>query len=450
MLVTIVADFQNNGKREADRYEAWTTSLLRLRETCKSGTTVSIEKLRDFLQYIPQQQRPDALQDLIAEHLYITWQQEDGVLLDAYCKEYGDEYKALSSLAKVPADLVEDEFLARFQSPHCKKITLEEYQTRFPERNDISSILAKRCLDKGRYIKINIIGRGAMGDVWKAYDCQANQLIALKQASCDSQLIGLDQESTTSSKLDHPNIVTLLKLPLQDKSSQPLFGMPLVEGQSLAQAIGKYHTPSELLDKKQRRLLMRQLLHSLADVCDAIDYAHSKDILHCDLKPGNILLNKEDIPFIIDWGMTKPITDKAEIPPSPASPQALIAGTPEYMAPEQAYALAEPRSDIFGLGSILYQILTSIPPHNWESSTPPADWLSRVKQCQVESPIAMERSTPPALNAICNKALSKDPDKRYQTASALAQDIRNYLSQQNVSVWNESLPAKFWRKLKGA
>lgn len=445
MLASLIVKFQEKGERDVDRYEAWTASLLRLREAFKQGENIGIVKLRDFLQYISEDQRSGTLQDLIAEHLKLTWQEKPGKLLEAYFEEYGEKFEELNSPATVPVDLVEDEFLARYQQAHGDFPSVKEYQQRFPGRNDIIEHLEQRCLDSGRYVKLNIIGRGAMGDVWKAYDCRSKNLIAIKQTETNSNHLGLAEESGITSELDHPSIVTLQTLQQEDSSAPPLYGMTLVDGRSLAQEIGKYHTPSEQLSKADRRKLMRQLLQILVDVCESLEYAHSKGILHCDLKPGNILLNEDDNPAIIDWGMAKVITNSA---PSPVSHHTVIAGTPEYMPPEQADGFADTRSEVFGLGAILYQILTGSPPHKWDNRVPPPDWAHRVRQSQIEQASETTRSTPAALNAICNKALTQNPEMRYQTASALAQDIKNFLNGRAVSVWTEAIPARIWRKLR--
>lgn len=426
MLVSLVVRFKEDGERDFDRYEAWVASLLRLRGAFKKAERIKIHQLRDYLECISEKQQSDTLQDLIAEHLALTWREKPGECLEAYFAEFGGEFEQLRSPSTVPADLVEDEFLARYQVPHGDTPPLEEYRQRFPKRTDIIECLGKRSLDKGHYIKLKKIGHGAMGDVWKAYDCRLNKLIAIKQANSDSAdidtiLHDLAEESNITSELEHPGINTLRALQQEDRAAAPLYGMELVDGQSLAQAIGKYHTPSELLGKSARRQLMQRLLQVLVDVGEALEYAHNKGVLHCDLKPGNILLDENDHPAIIDWGMARTVTATSR---PTASPDTLIAGTPEYMPPEQADGHADTRSDVFGLGAILYEILTGSPPHSWDNKIPPNDWVHQVRQAGITPPRQLNPKISAPLNAICSKALAPNPDDRHQSAAEFASELK--------------------------
>jgi len=345
--------------------------------------------------------------------------------LEAYFEEYGGQFEQLRSPSTVPVDLVEDEFLARYQAPHGDTPPLDEYRRRFPKRADIIERLGKRSLDRGRYIKLKKIGHGAMGDVWKAYDCRLGKLIAIKQANTDSAdidtiLRGLADESNITSGLEHPGINTLRVLQQGDSAAAPLYGMELVDGQSLAQAIGKYHTPSELLGKSARHQLMQLLLRILVDVGGALEYAHTHGVLHCDLKPGNILLDENDKPTIIDWGMARATSGASR---RVSSPDTLIAGTPEYMPPEQADGHADTRSDVFGLGAVLYEILTGSPPHSWDNKIPPNDWIRQIRQADIKPPRQVNPKISATLNAICCKALSQDPDHRHQSAAEFAMEL---------------------------
>jgi len=426
MLVSLVVKFNEKGERDVDRYEAWVASLLHLREACKKSEDIGIEKLRDYLEYIPENQQSDTLQDLIAEHLSLTWREKPSGCLEAYFEEYGGEFEHLSSPSTVPMDLVEDEFLARYQTPHGDTPALDEYRRRFPTRDDIIERLGKRSLDKGQYIKLKKVGHGAMGDVWKAYDCRLAKLIAIKQANTDSAdidtiLHGLAEEANITSELEHPGINTLRVLQQGDSAAAPLYGMALVDGQSLAQAIGKYHTPSELRGKSARRQLMQQLLHILVDVGEALEYAHKKGVLHCDLKPGNILLNENDNPAIIDWGMARTVSSTSR---PASSADTLIAGTPEYMPPEQADGHADTRSDVFGLGAILYEILTGSSPHSWDNKIPPNDWIQQVRQADIKPPRQINPKISADLNTICSRALAQNPDDRHQSAAEFANELK--------------------------
>ncbi len=429
MLVSLVVRFNEDGERDVDRYEAWAASLLRLRAAFKKTEPVGIDQLRDYLECIPEQQQLGTLQDLIAEHLTLTWRERPGDCLEAYFAEYGDQFEQLRSASTVPVDLVEDEFLARYQVPHGDTPPLDEYRRRFPKRPDIMERLEKRSLDKGHYLKLKKVGHGAMGDVWKAYDCHLAKLIAIKQANTDSTNIDtilqdLARESNITSKLEHPGINTLHTLQQGDSAGAPLYGMELVEGSSLAQAIARYHTPSELLGKSARRQRMQQLLLSLVAVGEALEYAHQNGVVHCDLKPGNILLDQNDAPAIIDWGMARDLNETSK---TTSSPDTLIAGTPEYMPPEQADGHADVRSDVFGLGAILYEILTGVPPHHWNNRIPPNDWPHRIRLADIEPPRQLNPKIPAPLNAVCKKALARDPDERHQSAAEFFRELASLI-----------------------
>lgn len=445
MLVSIVAKFQEKAQRDADRFEAWTASLLRLREAFSEKQQPKIKDLRKFLDCIPAEQQLDTLQDLIAEHLKITWQNEKGALLNDYFVEYSETFEQLREPAQVPADIIEDEFLARYQLPHGDTPLIKEYQQRFPQNKSITTRLQARALDQGQYIKLKKIGHGAMANIWKTYDFRNEKFIAIKEAENNSQLSSLAEEYSTCKKLNHQGIITLRPLPQENNTAAPIYGMDLIDGPSLAQTIAKYHSPSEYLNKNELRNLLQQLLQTLIGICDALGYAHSKGILHRDLKPGNILINKDDRPYVIDWGMAISLKAAQDLRPSQ---EIIIAGTPEYMPPEQSGGFADTRSDIFSLGAILYEILCGTPPHNWDNPLPPSNWVQVIKQCQLIAPVKISRGTPAALNAICLKALNADPDSRYQSTEALAQDIGCYLKKQAVSVYNETLLGKIGRALR--
>jgi serine/threonine-protein kinase len=168
-----------------------------------------------------------------------------------------------------------------------------------------------------------------------------------------------------------------------------------------------------------------ELLDIFLTICDAMDYAHECGIVHLDLKPQNVLLSRDGTPKIVDFGIARNLCRKQRI--RPPSHDLALAGSPAYMAPEQAansHDRIGPRTDIYALGTILYQLLTGEVPHRDET---PQLLLHRVMTLQPESPIVRNPFIRPELDAICMKALAKDPADRYPTAGALADALYAYL-----------------------
>ncbi|MCF6312427.1 MAG: serine/threonine protein kinase [Verrucomicrobiales bacterium] len=432
MLVSIVADFQNKQEREVDRYEAWIFSLLRLRESFNQNANLAIEQLESFLERLPQEQRSLALQDLIAEHLNLTWQTHAGEKLESYLEIYRSSYSELQAPHGVPASLVEDEFLARYQTEHGDHPRLEEYLQRFPDRKDIQATLKSRLLDHGQYVKLQVIGRGAMGTVWRAYDHRAQTTIAVKEAANSTSLKELQQETQITRSLHHANIITLKELP-QDKLAAPaIYGMPYIVGNSLAREIDRHHNPAIPFSKADQRQSLNRLTQSMIEVSDALQHAHQQGILHRDIKPGNIILRESGQATIIDWGMAIRKTKETSNP----KPAAIIAGTPEYMAPEQSNGTALAQSDVFALGSTLYQILSNQPPRNWQQTSPPANWIQQVEKQPIAPTKNLPPHTPRKLMRICMKALAHSIEQRYPSPKQFSLALKAYLDEQKTPWWH--------------
>ncbi len=423
MLVSIIERFQGQGECEVDRYAAWSAALRQLREDFETGEQPALGQLRDYLEDVPEQQRSEALQDLITEHLQLTWEAGRGRNLESYLAEFGDELGGLDPAPSMLADLVEGEFLARYQLPHGDRPAMDEYRRRFPGRYDVASAFEWRSLDGGCYVKLRHIGKGAMGEVWETYDRQSECPVALKEpvsgAGPDERaeaLKGFAEEARVTAELEHPGIANLHEHP-SGGGRVPIYTMRLVRGERFSDRIGNYHHPSSARGRRERRTLRNELLQAFVAVCDAIAYAHANGVLHRDLKPGNIVVEESGRAVILDWGMATPTAQGG------SRSTAVVAGTPDYMPPEQADGIADTRSDVFGLGAILYEILTGRPPHVWSDGVRPAEWLEVVRQAQIVHPRRLNRRTPRALAAACMKALAREPDGRYQSAADLAREV---------------------------
>ena len=239
---------------------------------------------------------------------------------------------------------------------------------------------------------------------------------------------------------------------------RPYYAMRFIRGDSLKEAIDRFHKDEALKKEPGRRSLeLRKLLRRFIDVCNAIDYAHSRGILHRDLKPGNIILGKHGETLVVDWGLAKPLgrTDpdsdigERTLMPSSASGSAETVpgkalGTPGYMSPEQARGdlnRLAPRSDVYSLGATLYCLLTGRPPFEGDDV---ASVLRKVQWGEFAAPRQTQPRIDPALEAVCLKAMAFAPDDRYATSRALADDIERWTAGQPVSAWQEP----FWRRAR--
>jgi WD40 repeat protein len=249
-----------------------------------------------------------------------------------------------------------------------------------------------------------------MGVVYKARQTRADRLVALKMilAGAHASLDELERfrtEAQASARLQHPNIVQIHEV--SEHEGSPFFSLEFCAAGSLEKRLDG--TPWQARGAAQ-------LVETLARAMDA---AHRQNIIHRDLKPANILLAADETPKITDFGLAKKLDEDGATRPGS------VMGTPSYMAPEQANGSgkAGPAADVYALGAILYQLLTGRPP--FKAATP---WET-VRQVLSEdpvSPIRLNGQTPLDLETICLKCLHKDPARRYESAQALAEDLRRF------------------------
>jgi tRNA A-37 threonylcarbamoyl transferase component Bud32 len=263
------------------------------------------------------------------------------------------------------------------------------------------------------YEVLEELGQGGMGIVYKARQIGLKRLVALKMIRADedagsAQRARFQAEAEAVAQLRHPNIVQIYEL--GQHHGQPYFALEYVEGGNLA---GKLHG---------RPWEPRAAAELAATLATAIHHAHTQGIIHRDLKPSNILLTADGTPKVADFGLAKTGPAAGGLTQTGAA-----LGTPAYMAPEQAGGWAGPtgpHTDVFGLGAILYELLTGRKPHSGASSE---QLLQQAREGHVTPPREHNRRVPAALDRICLRALHRDPGQRYATALDLEQDLRRFL-----------------------
>ncbi|MEM6689114.1 MAG: serine/threonine-protein kinase [Planctomycetota bacterium] len=266
--------------------------------------------------------------------------------------------------------------------------------------------------------KINdVLGRGGMGVVYFAHQEGIERPVALKNIlggshAGDSAVVRFQEEAKAIGKFQHENIVRIY-----DSGTHlglPYFALEFIDGTDLAKRIN-----GEPIPVQEAALVAEQL-------ANAMQYSHDNGVLHRDLKPANVLLTKDGVPKITDFGLAKQIEDDAGL-----SRTGTVVGTPAYMSPEQAMGSSRigPSTDVYGLGAVLYCMLTGRPPF---TSTKATDTLVQVINTEPVEPIALQPNIPRDLQTICLKALSKDVIKRYHSASELADDLGRFLRDEPI------------------
>lgn len=282
----------------------------------------------------------------------------------------------------------------------------------------------------GDYEIVRELGRGGMGVVLEARQVSLNRPVAIKLIKAgllanDAELRRFQNEAEAVALLDHPGIVTAYEV--GQHQGQQYLAMQLVRGESLASLLATYQDQP------------REIAELVADVAEAVAHAHSRGILHRDLKPANILVDAEGHPHILDFGLAKRIESDVEMTATGA-----ILGTPAYMAPEQAAGgrnNVTTATDVYGLGSVLYALLTGRAPFSGDSVF---ETLEALRSRPPDPPSRLNLKAPRDLETICLKCLEKDPRRRYGSAQALAEDLRAWLESRPIAARRVGMFERAW------
>src|SRR5271169_6027453 len=296
----------------------------------------------------------------------------------------------------------------------------------------------------GPYEILSAIGAGGMGEVYKARDTRLDRIVAIKVlpthlADRSELRERFDREARTIASLNHPHICVLHDIGQQDGTDYLV--MEYLEGETLAQRLLKGSLPIDLV------------LQYAIEIADALDKAHRKGVTHRDLKPGNIMLTKTGTK-LLDFGLAKlkqevaPAIPDSQLPTmkSAITGQGMILGTLQYMAPEQVEAKeGDARTDIFAFGAVVYEMATGKKAFQGKTS---ASVMAKILEAEPPSMVSLQPMTPPALDRVVKKCLTKEPEKRWQVASDLCDELKWIVesSGQTAAIYPAVPARKNWRK----
>jgi len=326
----------------------------------------------------------------------------------------------------------------------------------------------------GDYELLEEVARGGMGIVFRARQKSLNRIVAVKlilvgQWAGPDHIERFKTEAEAAARLDHPNIVPIYEIGEQD--GQHFFSMKLIEGPNLAELIAegkqvagrkvrKWESENERQDvsrphfptfspahlpkgksepPRAGRYESRDVATLVAKTARAVHYAHQRRVLHRDLKPTNILIDEQGEPHLMDFGLAKVIERGSSL-----THTAAVLGTPGYMAPEQARGKARQvttSADIYSLGAILYELLTGRPPFVAET---PLEVLDLVREAEPPAPRSLRPEVDRDLETICLKCLRKEPEGRYGSAEALAEDLERWLEGEPILARPVSAAERLW------
>ena len=303
-----------------------------------------------------------------------------------------------------------------------------------------------------RFTFLRQIGEGGLGTVWLARDEHLKRTVAIKEirpekAASKRYMERFQREATITGLLEHPNVVPLYMYGVNRETETPFYAMRFLGKQTLADAILEYH--ARRAAGQTESIDLHRLLTVFLDVCQAIAYAHSRGVVHRDLKPENVALDSFGQVIVLDWGIAKLLSDgelaiqsslRSEMQDEGLLTRTMageVVGTPLYMAPEQARGDLEnvdERTDVYGLGAILFSILSGQAPHQNSAERTTGDGISDILKVIAEGELPslaeLNPHAPHDLVSICMRAMSRQRYTRHSSARELADDVEHWMAGQ--------------------
>jgi serine/threonine protein kinase len=397
-----------------------------------------------------------SLADLLVERGWLTASDRadiEKILARKLAKHGGD---ALASLAEVSNEQIRQTLAGVSDSE--VHLSLLAATTHSQEQGSLTTAYVPE--NRGRYTLSRLHKKGGIGQVWLARDGSLRRNVAFKEllpqhAGHPSVQARFLKEAQITGQLEHPGIVPIYEVGQQPDEQAPFYTMRFVHGRTLADAAQKFHRRCS--EGTAGVLKLRELLSAFVVVCNTVAYAHSRGVIHRDLKPSNVALGDYGEVIVLDWGLARLMVERdpdAAGPPVEADSgpdethEGQVLGTLAYMAPEQAQGrldLLGPVTDVYGLGAILYVILTGQPPFIAKDKTV---LLGKVIHEEPARPTSVAAGAPTALEAVCLKALAKQQADRYGSAKELAAEVQRWLADEPVQAYREpwSVRAVRWAR----
>jgi len=401
-------------------------------------TIVHPPLVETYIERFPQLDKPEIVLRLLQGERFARGQAGQAVPIEAYRRRFPQLVESQPRFASLLAMVGPDATDTGTMNAATEKFHKSPADDSSADRTtDSSKSRNELPREFGHYELLEEIGRGGMGVVYRARQADADRIVALKLIRRDLiQTLPTDSESSVlerfrhefqaAARLEHENIVTVYEVGKVD--AEPFFSMRFVEGRSLTEILREGPIPN------------RRAAAYIGPVARAVNEAHSQGVLHRDLKPQNILVDrKNDRPMVADFGLAKLCQGGEEL-----TQAGDIMGSPPYMSPEQAMdsSTVTAATDVYSLGATLYHILTGRPPFQ------AATGLETLRQVIDEEPVPPRQLNPSInrdLETICLKCLQKEPSRRYESAAELADDIDRYLGGEPIKARPISTPQRIIR-----